>query len=191
MNVFEAVKANLTVRQVAEAYGMKPNKSGLIKCIFHNEKTPSLKVDRRYYCFGCQYTGDVIDFAVQLFGMEPVNAAIKLAEDFAIPYEYVRGSPKKKQKTGETIKTQDSKKELTWFVRTYLKYLNRLRSWQEEFSPKTPEEEWDEHFSLALEQIPKVEYYLDILLYGNSEDKNSLMKEKKEELEEIERKYFN
>ena len=62
MNVFEVVKQNVTVRQAAELYGFKPNRSGLIRCIFHNDGTPSMKVDRRYYCFGCGCTGDVIDF---------------------------------------------------------------------------------------------------------------------------------
>ncbi|MFQ7508756.1 CHC2 zinc finger domain-containing protein [Anaerobutyricum hallii] len=25
--------------------------------MFHNDKSPSMKVDRRYYCFGCGCTG--------------------------------------------------------------------------------------------------------------------------------------
>ena len=193
MNVFEAVKTNLTVRQVAEFYGMRPNRSGLIRCIFHDEKTPSMKVDKRYYCFGCHCTGDVIDFAAQLFRVEPVQAAIKLAEDFAISYEYARGSPKKKQPMVEPEKSTAVRpgKELVWFVRTYLAYLNKLKTWKKEFAPKTSEEEWHDKFEHALKEIPIVEYYLDILLFGNEEDKNSLMKEKREELEEIEQKYFS
>lgn len=63
MGLFDEVKENVTVRQAAEFYGFKITKSGLISCIFHNDKTLSMKVDRRYYCFGCGVTGDVIDFA--------------------------------------------------------------------------------------------------------------------------------
>ena len=44
MNVFEEVKQNVTVRQAAELYGFKPNRSGLIRCIFHNDGTPSMKL---------------------------------------------------------------------------------------------------------------------------------------------------
>ena len=58
MGLFDEVKQNVTVRQAAERYGLKPNRSGLIRCIFHNDKSPSMKVDRRYYCFGCGCTGD-------------------------------------------------------------------------------------------------------------------------------------
>lgn len=52
---------------------------------FHNDGTPSMKVDRRYYCFGCGCTGDVIDFTAQLFGLKSREAALKLADDFGSP----------------------------------------------------------------------------------------------------------
>lgn len=84
MGLFDEVKENVTVRQAAEFYGFKITKSGLISCIFHNDKTPSMKVDRRYYCFGCGVTGDVIDFTAQLFGLSLKEAALKLADDFGI-----------------------------------------------------------------------------------------------------------
>ena len=45
-----------------------------------------MKVDRRYYCFGCGCTGDAIDFTAQLFGIGLKDAAMKLADDFRIPY---------------------------------------------------------------------------------------------------------
>ena len=47
MGLFDEVKQNVTVRQAVELYGLKPNRSGLIRCIFHNDKSPSMKVDRR------------------------------------------------------------------------------------------------------------------------------------------------
>ncbi|MDO5147741.1 MAG: CHC2 zinc finger domain-containing protein, partial [Eubacteriales bacterium] len=87
MRLFEAVKENVTVRQAAELYGYKPNRSGMIRCIFHNDRSPSMKVDRRYYCFGCGCTGDAVDFTAQLFGLGAKEAAQKLADDFGILYE--------------------------------------------------------------------------------------------------------
>ena len=84
MGLFDEVKQNVTVRQAAERYGLKPNRSGLIRCIFHNDKSPSMKVDRRYYCFGCGCTGDAIDFTAQLFDIGLKDAAMKLADDFGI-----------------------------------------------------------------------------------------------------------
>ena len=57
MNVFEVVKENVTARQAAEAYGLKVGRTGMACCPFHSDKSPSMKLDERYYCFGCGATG--------------------------------------------------------------------------------------------------------------------------------------
>ena len=63
MNLFEAVKESVTTREAAERYGLHVRRNGMCVCPFHNDKNPSLKVDKRYYhCFGCQAHGDVISF---------------------------------------------------------------------------------------------------------------------------------
>ena len=41
MNVFEAVKRNVTTRQAAEMYGIHVNRNGMAVCPFHNDKTPA------------------------------------------------------------------------------------------------------------------------------------------------------
>ena len=89
MGLFEKVKKNATVRQAAELYGLKPNRSGLIRCIFHKDNTPSMKVDRRYYCFGCGCTGDEVDFVAHLFGLSVREAAVKLAEESFACFSYI------------------------------------------------------------------------------------------------------
>ena len=62
MNVFEAVKQSVTTWQAAEHYGIRVGRNGMCVCPFHDDKNPSMKVDRRFHCFGCQADGDVIDF---------------------------------------------------------------------------------------------------------------------------------
>ena len=84
MNVFAVVKENVTARQVAMQYGIKINRSGLACCPFHKDKTPSMKIDKRYYCFGCGDTGDAIDFVAKYFGLAPKEAAMKIPSDFAL-----------------------------------------------------------------------------------------------------------
>lgn len=68
MNVFEAVKQSVTTRQAASFYGIRVGRNGMVCCPFHNDRTPSMKVDSRFYCFGCGASGDVIDFAALLHG---------------------------------------------------------------------------------------------------------------------------
>ena len=50
MDVFRVVKDNVTARQVAEHYGMKIGRNGMACCPFHDDKHPSMKLDKRYYC---------------------------------------------------------------------------------------------------------------------------------------------
>lgn len=46
-------------------YGIQPNRNGFVRCPFHNEKTPSMKVDKKVaHCFGCGWGGDVIKFVM-------------------------------------------------------------------------------------------------------------------------------
>ena len=49
MNVFEAVKQSVTTRQAAEHYGIRVGRNGMCVCPFHDDKNPSMKVDRRFY----------------------------------------------------------------------------------------------------------------------------------------------
>lgn len=87
MNVFEVVKENVTARQAAEAYGLKVGRTGMACCPFHSDKSPSMKLDERYYCFGCGVTGDAVDLTAKLFGIGLREAAVKLAEDFGLNYD--------------------------------------------------------------------------------------------------------
>ena len=56
-------------------------------CPFHDDKHPSMKVDCRFHCFGCQADGDVINFTARLFGLNKKEAALKLAEDFSVSFD--------------------------------------------------------------------------------------------------------
>ena len=85
MNMFETVKSAVTMKQAAEHYGCKVNRGDMICCPFHDDRHPSMKLNRDYfYCFGCGATGDVIDFVARLFGLSSYEAAKKLAYDFGI-----------------------------------------------------------------------------------------------------------
>ncbi len=106
MNVFEAVKQSVTTRQAAEHYGIHVGRNGMACCPFHHDKTPSMKLDRRYHCFGCGADGDVIDFAAALYGLGKKEAAVQLAQDFGLSYEDWKPpgkakKPKPRQKSPE------------------------------------------------------------------------------------------
>ena len=60
-------------------------------CPFHIEKTPSFTVNQengRYYCFGCQATGDSIEFLREIDSLDFVAAVEILAAQNGIPLRY-------------------------------------------------------------------------------------------------------
>lgn len=46
MNIFSEVKEYLTARQVAENYGLQVQKKWVMRCPFHDDKHPSMKMIR-------------------------------------------------------------------------------------------------------------------------------------------------
>ena len=102
MNLFEAVKQNVTTRQAAERYGIRIRRNGMAVCPFHNDKNPSMKLDRRFHCFGCQADGDAVDFVSRLFGLPSKEAAMKIADDFGISYDS-RQKPKSSDRKSESL----------------------------------------------------------------------------------------
>ena len=60
-------------------------------CPFHAEKTPSFSVNPeigRYYCFGCQATGDAISFVREVEHLDFVDAVERLAARAGITLRY-------------------------------------------------------------------------------------------------------
>ena len=58
MSIFEAVKQSVTTPgRAAERYGIRVGAERNVPLPFHDDSTPSMKLDRRYYCFGCGTTG--------------------------------------------------------------------------------------------------------------------------------------
>ena len=191
MNVFEAVKQSATTRQAAERYGIRVGRNGMCRCPFHDDKTPSMKVDRRFHCFGCQADGDVIDFVSRLENVSPKEAALMLAQDFSIPYEdreppsrSRRPKPRQRQESPE----QQFKRMERYCFRVLSDYHNLLRRWKRDYAPKTPDEEWHPLFVEALQKQSHVEYLLDVLLFSDIGERAALIASYGKEVRNLERR---
>lgn len=184
MNIFEAVKENVTARQAAEMYGIRVNRNGMACCPFHDDKHPSMKVDKRFHCFGCQADGDVIDLAARLYGLNNLGAAVKLASDFGIDYNHKgRASPRPvKKKISEELKLKQAELQC---CRILSEYNHLLGKWKTEYAPETPGEEWHPLFVEALQKQTYTEYLLDTLLTGTAEEKAAVIKERGKEVMRI------
>ena len=183
-NVFEVVKESVTTREAAEMYGIEVKHGGMACCPFHDDRHPSMKVDRRFHCFGCGADGDVIDFTARLYNLTPKEAAEKLAQDFGLAYDsqapprwnYVR------QKS-ETQKLKE-KREHGWRVLT--DYYHLLRKWETDYSPKTPDEDPHPRFMEAIQKKDYMGYLLDTFLDSSTEEQDQWIAEHTAEISAIE-----
>ncbi|MDC7289138.1 CHC2 zinc finger domain-containing protein [Blautia schinkii] len=190
MNVFEAAKQSVTTRQAAEHYGIHVNRRGMCVCPFHNDRNPSMKVDRRFYCFGCIATGDVIDFVSRLYGIGSKEAALMLVRDFSIPYEdgkNVSRQPIRPRLRRETEEQQFKRLERHCF-RVLSDYYHLLRYWKKECAPHQPDEAWDPRFVESLRNINRVGYLLDELLAGDIRERASIIADYGKEVKLLERR---
>lgn len=187
MDVFGAVREGVTARQAAERYGIKTNRNGMAVCPFHKDRNPSMKIDRRFYCFGCGEKGDAIDFVAKLYGIGKKDAAIQIAGDFGLAYGTSAYRPYRKRKRKLTQEQRFEAAEKKCF-RVLSDYLCRIREWQERYAPQEPETEWHPLFCEALEKKDYIEYLLDILLYAPLTERVQLVAGYGEEVLRIERR---
>ena len=187
MKVFEAVKPNISTRQAAEMYGIKVNRNGMAVCPFHNDKNPSMKVDKRFHCFACQADGDVIDFVSRLCGLPCKEAAMKLADDFGISYDS-RHKPTVRPHIREPTAEQLYQKEEARCYRVLTDYFHLLRRWETQHAPKQPDDVWHPLFVEALQRKSHIEYLIDTLIDGTKEEKQALVAEQRKEVMKLEQR---
>ena len=158
-------------------------------CPFHDDKTPSMKVDHRFHCFGCGADGDVIDFTSRLYNLSPKAAAEKLAHDFGLIYD--SQAPPWKNYIRQKSEAQKFKEEQQYCFRVLADYLHLLRKWATDYAPLVPDEELHPRFTEALQKKDYVEYLLDLLLYGSVEGQKLWIAEHGADITNLERRMKN
>ena len=186
MNVFDTVKQSVTARQAAEMYGLKIRRNNMVSCPFHNDRTPSMKVDKRFHCFGCGADGDVIDFVSRIFGISSLEAAQKIASDFGISYDVKSAVTKPKKiicrKTDAQIYAEAEQR----CFRVLSDYYHLLKKWEIDYAPNIDDETCHPLFVEALQRKTHLEYLLDILVFGEIEEKALLVMEYGKEVASLE-----
>lgn len=72
--LFQTVKESIDIVEAARHFGLEPDRNGWCQCPFHNEKTASFHLyKQRGKCFGCNWSGDVIDLAASICGCGPLK----------------------------------------------------------------------------------------------------------------------
>ena len=186
-NVFETVKQSVTVREAAERYGIEVKRGGMACCPFHDDKNPSMKLNKEYfYCFGCGATGDVIDLTARLYNLSPKEAAEKLAQDFGLIYD--SQAPPRRNYVRQKTEARKFREDRQRCYRVLSDYYYLLKKWEADRSPRTPEEEPHPRFVEAIQKKSYVEYLLDLFLYESEEEQKAWIAEHTAEITHLERR---
>ena len=176
MNLFKIVKTTVTVKQAAALYGLPITTTGMTCCPFHEDHTPSVKLnDAYYYCFGCGATGDVIDLTARIFDLSSLQAARKLVRDFDL-------SPDKPPSGAIALPkppiapSNAQQEDIAYCLRVLHDYHGTLTKWRTEFAPRSPEEALDERFVEALHMLDVVDDLMDRLAFGPASQKATVAK---------------
>ena len=176
MNLFQTIKAAVTVKQAAALYGLPITTTGMTRCPFHEDHTPSMKLnDTYYYCFGCGATGDVIDLTAHLFDLSSLQAARKLAQDFGLGPDKPPSGAVALPKPLATL-SDAQQEDIAYCLRVLHDYRDLLTRWQTEFAPRSPEESLDERFVEALHMLATVDDLIDRLAFGPASQKATAAK---------------
>lgn len=106
----QAIKSRLSLLEIAGRYiNLRPNGTRFIApCPFHQETKPSFYISEdkgTFYCFGCQASGDIIEFHSRINGIDFRESVSQLAEEAGISIDsWSNGSVREEAKTARTIR---------------------------------------------------------------------------------------
>ena len=162
-NIFEAVRDAVPVPLAAKHYGLKANRAGMVCCPFHDDHTPSLKLNEDYfYCFGCGAGGDVVSLTARLFNLRPYEAASKLAVDFGVDV------PATAPPDGSLNRFRS---DLLRSQQILDEYLNLLIRWHNRYRPRDEDTEPDERYVEACQMLEPMDYMASVLAAGTLEQR--------------------
>ena len=192
MDFIREVKGRADIVKVAEHYGIKLDRAYKCVCPFHKEKTASFSVSPRkqiWHCFGCGKGGDSISLVAELLNINALEAAKNINYTLGLGLDAERlasyleiNKYKQKRKAEEMFKQ--------WENQTFqllCDYLHLLWRWEDEYSPKNPEEEVNDLYVEAVHNKDYIDYLLDeIFINGTNEDKIWFWKYEKKVVKRIE-----
>jgi hypothetical protein len=139
------------------------------RCPLHQDSSPSFKVDperQTFHCFGCGAGGDVISF---------VQARRKVSFTEALGILGIRSGRTTRPDPDESKKRELVKAFRLWCRDHAIALARDLRALRGIVAGiRSPEDL--EHRAWAYDEIPVIEYQLDVLQYGDDEAKYHLRK---------------
>ena len=161
MNLSSEIKSLVSALDVCRQYGVDVNRAGFTRCLWHNEKTASLKIypgDRGFFCFGCHASGSALDLVMKLFDESVGDACKRLNADFRLGL--VReGNVSNAERIAQNRAAWERRKRQEQIEKEHRALIDEFRAailhlrWCEigfyAAEPTDPDDEWSELFVLA------------------------------------------
>jgi DNA primase len=115
VDIVEIVSAHTDLQQRGQDYWGN--------CPFHDERTPSFKVnprDKLYYCFGCEASGDVFRFVEEKEGLDFASAVESLAERTGTELERENEDPRAEERRRRKARLWELLERTAKFYERYL-----------------------------------------------------------------------
>jgi DNA primase len=137
-------------------------------CPFHAEKNPSFTIfpENTFHCFGCGEHGDAVDFVRRLYGLNFKDALRHLGID---------NNPLTAKRMQQIRKQKQAKEQNEFIERsicfTLATTIRRYRAAMPAVEPETIDQ------LSFLHKLDLYEYYHNLLLFGNREQKSLVLNE--------------
>ena len=199
LNPFDTIKKSLPIADIVVFYGVEVKKGNKALCPLHKEKTPSFTIypnNNSWHCFGCGAGGSVIDFVMAYCGLDALNSARKLDEDFGLGlFDYKPSQVELHRLVGQKVQLQADK----GLAKAFESYVNRaysllcdyshmLRDWKVLYAPKSIHEMDKPINDLFIEACHKsdyIEYLIDSLMFADVDEQIQFYEAYRKEMLEI------
>ena len=122
------IKQKLSIHTVLQHYHLEQDKHGRVCCPFHDDKTPSMQIypsTNTFHCFGCDRTGDTIEFIQQKQGISKHEAILKAQELIGI---HVIPNTNPQPKVVNKEKSQTPEERVSILTKIFKSFKNGLQS---------------------------------------------------------------
>ena len=176
MNLSSEIKSRVSALDVCRQYGVDVNRAGFTRCLWHNERTASLKIypgDRGYFCFGCHAHGSSIDLVMKLFDCSVSDACKRLNDDFRLGLmresnlsnaERIAQNREAWERRRREREIEAQHEALIDEFNAAIKNLRLAQMLLTATEPTDPEEDFDDYFAIAVRETEIARYRADVAL---------------------------
>lgn len=181
MRISTEIKNRVSALDVCRQYGVDVNRAGFTRCLWHNEKTASLKIypgDRGYFCFGCHAHGSSIDLVMKLFDESVGDACKRLNADFRLGL-IKDGNVSRNERIMQNREAWERRRQQDEVKRQHealidefnaaIKNLRLAQMLLTATEPTDPDADFDDYFAIAVRETELARYRADCALEALAE----------------------